>query len=155
PGGLEIDVSVTPQRDFTGRGSRFRPLFGTAQRRADTPPPDAGDLIGLGWHHILHARSSIERGQPWRAVYWIDGIRTHTLALACLRLGEEAVHGRGVDRLPVAVTAPLVQTLVRSLDTPELRRALAAATTCFLGELEEADPALCARLGPTLQEVAD
>jgi len=43
-------------------------------------------------------------------------------------------------------------TLVGSLDEQELRRALAAATGCLLGELEAWDPTLCARLSPLLHE---
>jgi hypothetical protein len=50
------------------------------------------------------------------------------------------------------VTDPLTETLVRSLDELEMRRALAVATRCLLGELEEWDASLCARLSPMLQE---
>jgi hypothetical protein len=152
PGGLEVDVAVTPEQDFGARGPRFRTLFGTTRQPEAAPQPAAQYLIGLGWHHVLHARSCIERGKPWQAEYWISGIRDHVLALACLRLGEDAVFGRGVDRLPVAVTGPLAEALVRSLDEPELRRALAVATACLIGELEAWDPALCARLTPPLHE---
>lgn len=152
PSGLEIDVSVTPQQDFSLRGSRYRSLFGSARQAPAAPPPDARHLIGMGWHHVLHARSCIERGKPWQAEYWISAIRDYTLALASLRLGEEAVYARGADRLPASVTAPLAEALVRSLDAPELRRALAVATTRFLSELEAADPALSGRLKPPLLE---
>ena len=159
PSGLEIDLSVTPEQDFGARSPRFRPLFGIARQPEATPqvvrPPmieNARYMIGLGWHHVLHARSSIERGKPWRAEYWISGLRDETLALACLRLGVETSHGRGIDHLPNSLTGPLVDALVRSLDEPELRRALAAATACFISELEAWDPALCERLGPLLQE---
>lgn len=152
PNGLEVDVAVTPGQDFGARGPAFRPLFGPAHQVEVAPPPDAGYLIGLGWHHVLHARSCIERGKSWQAEYWISGIRDHALALACLRLGENAVYGRGVDRLPAAVTDPLAEALVRSLDEPELRRTLAVATLCFISELEARDPSLYARLAPLLQE---
>lgn len=151
--GLELDVGVTPQQEFGARGPRFRLLFGAAQPPATAPQPDARYLIGLGWHHVLHARSCIERGKPWQAEYWISQTRDHALALACLRLGEDASYGRGVDRLPAAVRGPLAETLVRSLDEPELRRALAVTTACLLGELAAWDPALCARLTPLLHEV--
>jgi hypothetical protein len=150
--GLEVDVAVTPEQDFGARGPRFRTLFGPTRQLEPAPQPAAQYLIGLGWHHVLHARSCIERGKPWQAEYWISGIRDHVLALACLRLGEDAVFGRGVDRLPVAVTAPLAEALVHSLDEPELRRALAVATACLISELEAWDPALCARLTPPLHE---
>lgn len=151
PSGLEVDVAVTPQQDFGARGPRFHALFG-APREVPTPPqPDARHLIGLAWHHVLHAHSCIERGKLWQAEYWISAIRDHTLTLACLRLGEETAYARGVHRLPATVTAPLAAALVRSLDAPELRRALAAATTCVLRELDAWDPALCARLTPLLR----
>ncbi|HYP21893.1 MAG TPA: hypothetical protein VEY08_17620 [Chloroflexia bacterium] len=151
PGGLELDIGLSPQHDFGPRGPRFRTLFGTT-RQQESSPPAARYLIGLCWHHVFHARSSIERGKPWRAEYWISALRDHTLALACLRLGEEHSEARGVDRLPTAVTEPLAEALVRSLNDTELRRALAVATRSFITELEEQDPALCARLTPLLQE---
>ena len=152
PSGLEVDVAVTPAGEFGARGPHFRTLFGTAQKLEASPQPNAASLIGLGWHHVLHARACIERHKPWQAEYWISGIRDHTLALACLRLGENAVYGRGVDRLPVAVTNPHAGSLVRSLDEPELRRALAVATRCLISELEQWDPTLCSRLSPLLRE---
>lgn len=152
PDGIEVDVAVTPQQEFGARGPHFRTLFGATGQPEPAPQPSAQYLTGLGWHHVLHARSSIERGKPWRAEYWISAIRDQALALACLRLGEETFYGRGVDRLPATVTDPLVDALVRTLDEAELRRALAVATACLLSELEAWDPALCARLKPPLQE---
>lgn len=152
PSGLEIDVAVTPTREFGARGPNFRLLFGTSRQLQETSQPGAFYLIGLAWHHVLHARSCIERHKPWQAEYWISGIRDHILALMCLRLGENAVYGRGVDRLPVAMTNPLADALVRSLDELELRRALAVATRCLIDEVERWDDALCARLKPVLQE---
>jgi len=152
PSGLEVDVGVTPAADFGARGPQFRVLFGPTQHLEATPQPSSSTLIGLSWHHVLHARASIERHKLWRAEYWISAIRDHTLALACLRLGEDAREGRGIDRLPPVVTDPLTDALVRSLDEPELRRALAAVTRGLLGELQQWDPNLCARLSPLLHE---
>ncbi|HCP75987.1 MAG TPA: hypothetical protein DIU08_15285, partial [Ktedonobacter sp.] len=95
--GLEVDVAVTPNQEFGARGPNFRALFGTTHQLESTPQPSASSLSGLGWHHVLHARSCIERNKRWQAEYWISGIRDHALALACIRLGENAVYGRGVD----------------------------------------------------------
>src|SRR5947209_13038573 len=136
PSGLEIDVAVTPGEDFGARGPHFRALFGTTHQQEATPQPSAEYLIGLCWHHVLHARSCIERNKPWQAEYWISEARNYTLALACIRLGESALYGRGIDRLPAAVTDPLADTLVRSLDESELRRALPVATMCLINELD-------------------
>ena len=152
PDGLEIDVSVTPEADFAARGPHFHILFGSSQELKATPPPDTNHIIGLSWHHVFHARSCIERNKSWQAEYWISEVRNYTLALSCLRLGESAAHGRGVDKLPVDVTQPFIETLVRSIDEPELRRALAAATMCLIAEIEKWDATLSARLKPLLLE---
>ena len=152
--GLEVDLAVTPEEDFGPRGLNFKSIFGTINKQEleNTPQPAASFLIGMCWHHVLHARSSIERHKPWQAEYWISEIRDHTLALICLRFGENANYARGVDRLPAVLTAPLSDALVRSLDESELRRSLAVATKCFVGELEKQNPNLCARLSPMLEE---
>ena len=152
PDGLEIDISVTPEEDFGARGPHFHTLFGSAQQLQVTPPPDTRHIIGLSWHHIFHARSCIERKKPWQAEYWISEARNHALALSCIRLGESAAYRRSVDQLPAAITNPFADTLVRSLDEPELRRALAAVTMCLIAEVEQWDATLCARLQPLLLE---
>lgn len=153
PTGLEIDLSVTPADAFGARGPHFQTLFGSAgASEVALPVPDTRSHIGLGWHHVLHAHSCIERAKPWQAAYWISELRNHTLALACIRLGENPAYGRGIDRLPAAITDRLVATLVRSLDKSELRRALGAATTCLLAEIARCDPVLGTRLEPLLQE---
>lgn len=152
PSGLEIDIAVTPQQEFGSRGPRFRSLFGPTHETPATPQPDPRHLIGLGWHHILHSRSCIERGKRWQAEYWMSAARDHALALACLRLGEDAVYGRGVDRLPTTVTAPLADALVHSVEESELRRALGAVTACFIAELDAWDLELSARLKGLLLE---
>lgn len=108
--------------------------------------PDPRHLIGLAWHHVLHARSSIERQKPWQAECWISGIRDQTLALACLRLGEPAHYAKGADALPVAITGELEDALVRSLELEEPRRALRVAATRLLLELHTTDAAQARRL---------
>jgi hypothetical protein len=154
PDGLEIDLSVTPAEAFGARGPHFQTLFGSAGQPDTLPPaPEPGQHIGLSWHHVFHARSCIERNKPWQAVYWIDELRNHILVLACIRLGENPAHGRGIDRLPASATDPLVATFVRSLAEAELRRALAAATLCLLTEIAHCDRAHARRLEPLLQEV--
>src|SRR5215471_21797482 len=128
PSGLEVDVAVTPAEDFGARGPQFHALFGTTQQQPPTPQPKASFLMGLCWHHVLHVRAYIERYKLWQAEYWLSELRHHILELACLRLSENAVEGRGFDRLPSRFREPLAQALVRSLTEAELRRALAVAT---------------------------
>jgi hypothetical protein len=152
PRGLEVDVSVTPQPQFHPRSPRWRILFGTAGEMKQSPPADPQYLIGQAWHLVTHSRAAIERGKPWFAECCISDLRDQTLALMCLRLGESTAYAKGVDRLPADITNPLADALVRSLGEAELRRALAAATACFITELETWNAELCARLKPILLE---
>lgn len=118
--------------------------------RRRTGTADLGHLIGLSWHHVLHARTCIERHDPWQAEYWISAVRDHTLALACHRLGHPASHAEGVHELPADVTEPAQDALVRSLEADELSRALQAAIQALLHELRATDPELADSLAPSL-----
>ncbi len=151
---LQVDLAFAPAPEFRATAPSFRLIFGTAAEPAMHPGPAAGELIGLGWLHALHARSCMERGRAWQAEYMISGVRDYTLALACLRHGLPAVQGRGLDGLPDAVTGPVRQALVRSLDRPELSRAFGTAAECLLAEITHADQGLAARLACPLRELA-
>jgi hypothetical protein len=151
PNCLEVDIAFTPEAEFGPRGPNWRTVFGETLELAQGLPPTRDELVGLAWHHVLHARACIERGKPWQAEWLIGGIREHVLALACLRLGYTTRYAKGADLLPPELTAPLEGTLVRSLDEDELRRALAAGAVALAFELERTDPALAAGLQPTLE----
>jgi predicted nucleotidyltransferase len=151
---LQVDLAFSPAAEFGALGPTFRLIFGESIELPHVPPPTAANLIGLGWLHALHARSCIERGRPWQAEYMISGVRDHALALASLRHTLPSVQGRGIDRLPPNVTAPLEGGLVRSLDAGELWRAFRAATEGLLDEIRHSDPALAARLEGPLSELA-
>jgi|SRR5919197_313189 hypothetical protein len=146
PGGLELDVAVTPAAEFGARGPKFRLLFGRGVEVPAPAPPSLDELIGMGWLSALDARSAIARGRPWAAEYWIGSLRDQSLALACLRLGEPAAYARGIDRLPPEVVEPHEQSLVRSVNPEELRRALTVAEDLFLAEVTEVNAELAERL---------
>lgn len=155
PGGLEVDLAFTPEAAFGARRKTFQLVFGEP-----TPPPaeaelDTYHLVGLAWHHILHARIGIERRRPWLAEYWIHTVRDHALTLACQRLGQAIDHGKGFDALPPELLAGYEKTLVRSLEPVELARALAAVTERFLAELRAIDHELYRILADPLREQAE
>ncbi|MEU4090889.1 hypothetical protein [Streptomyces sp. NPDC026673] len=152
PGALEADLAFTPEEEFGPRGPQWRTVFGVAGPVPDPEPVDPGTPAGLGWHHVLHAAASIDRGRLWQAEHWIGAVRTQVIALACLRLGHPAAYAKGAHLLPEEVTEPLRATLVRSPEPAELRRALAAAATALGREVDRADPALAQRLWPVLVE---
>lgn len=151
---LQVDIAFSPAREFGAIGPTFRLLFGDAVDARPASEPTAADLIGMGWLYALHARSSIERGRVWQAEYMISGMRERVLALACRRHDLPATQGRGVDRLPAAVTRPIEATLVRTLEVAELRRAFRAATAALLAEVAVADMVLAERLTGPLRDLA-
>jgi hypothetical protein len=155
PGWLEIDLSFTPAAAFGPRGPAWRPVFGRAGQPPADPPPGPRTAAGHAWHHALHARTAIERGRAWQAEYWISALRDQVVTLATRRLGLPDAHARGAHLLPGEVTDPIEPALVRSLDQPELRRALAAAVAALGAELTRGDPALAARLAPMLPELTE
>ncbi len=152
---LQVDLAFWPAAEFGAIGPTFRLLFGTAHDRPLPPAPAATDLIGMGWLYALHARSSIARGRAWQAEYMISGVRDHVLALACLRHGVPAAQARGIDRLPPEAIAAVSESLVRSLEAAELRRAFAAVIDALIAEIEQADAGLANRLAGLLRELAE
>ncbi len=148
---LQVDLSFWPAEAFRAIGPSFRLLFGTAAPPARSPAPTAGELAGMGWLYALHARTSIARGLAWQAEHMISGARDQVLALACLRHDLPTAHGRGIDRLPAAVTEPATAAIVQTLDTVELKRAFEAVIDALLVEVELADPELADRLAPPLR----
>lgn len=153
PGCLEVDIAFAPAAEFGALGPEFRVVFGSPVERQKNSTLDLDDLIGRGWHHVLHARACIERSKPWQAEYWISALRDYTLTLACVRFGERTDYAKGVHRLPSSVTTPFEDALVRSLKPDELRRALHVAAKGFLDEVHELKPDLASRLREPLIEV--
>lgn len=139
PSLLEVDLAFVPREDFAAQGPSWRLEFGESGDAREALRPDPRNLAGLGWHHVRHARASIARGKPLQAAYLIDGVREHTIALACLRLGLPSAFARGADRLPAELRARLERTLPGSLDDAELLRALRAAADVLA---DEVDPSL-------------
>jgi hypothetical protein len=85
PNALQVDLGFTPAESFGPAGDgAFDVVFGTAGARQPRPP-DVGFLVGMGWHHVLHVRSAIERGRPWRAEHWLSALRDVVLSLASIR----------------------------------------------------------------------
>jgi predicted nucleotidyltransferase len=152
---LQVDLAFWPSAEFGAVGPSFRLLFGTAEARPLWPPPTVGELVGLGWLHALHARSSIERGQLWQAEYMVSGMRDQVLALACLRHGLPAAYARGADRLPPDAVAGLHAGLVRSLDSAELRRAFRAVCAALVAEINRPGSEMSAQLAGVVASLAE
>ena len=155
PGWLEIDMTFALEAAFGPRGPQWLTVFGQTRPLEPFAAPDRDTLIGLVWHHALHARVCIERSRWWQVEHWISAMRDHSITLACLRLGCPAAYTKGAHLLPDDLTAALETTLLRSLAEPELRRALRATINVAMDELERSDSGLASRLRPMLAELTD
>jgi hypothetical protein len=152
-GCLEVDLGFRPITDFGPRGPDWRTIFGEALAPREAPRPTFDHLVGLAWHHLLHAHVSIERGRWWQAVHWIGEARNQVFSLACRRLGLLTGFAKAVHLLPREVAAPLAATLPAELAAPELRRALRALIAEFRAEVLRAEPDLVERVRPLLSEL--
>jgi hypothetical protein len=83
----------------------------------------------------------------------ISGVRDNALALACVRHGLPAIHGRGMDLLPREVTERWLDSFVRGLDTEELARAFRVVVLGLIEEIRRADETLARRLEGALTTV--
>lgn len=155
PSTLQVDLAFVPATEFRALAPSFRLMFGEAKEPRHAPPPPWGDMVGLGWLYALHARSCIARRNVWQAEYMISGIRDNALALACIRHGLPAVHGRGMDLLPSGVAAKFEGSLVRQLDVAELSRAFRVATHGLLSEIGSMDEELAGRLREALTSLVE
>ena len=151
---LQVDLAFVPAAEFRALAPTFRLISGEAKEPQHVQPPPAATIIGMGWLYALHARSCIARGNVWQAEYMISGMRDNALALACIRHGLPAVHGRGMDQLPKEVTAQFEGSLVRQLDAAELSRCFRVAMDGLLSEIRCADQALAGRLQEALTLLA-
>lgn len=155
PNTLQVDLAFAPASEFGARAPTFRLVFGSAVALLPLPAPTPEAIIGWAWLYALHARSSIVRSKLWQAEYMISGMRDQVLALACLRHGLPTAEGRGMDALPVQVTAPLQDALVRSLTSAELVRAFRVVINALIHEMQQVAPDLANRLAPTLEQLTE
>jgi hypothetical protein len=150
---LQVDLAFVTAGEFRALAPSFRLVHGRANEPRPVAPPRAADIIGMAWLYALHARSSIGRQKLWQAEYMVSGMRDQALALACLRHGLAAVHGRGLDQLPDEVAGRFEGALVRQLDAAELSRAFQEVTGAFLAEVRVVDASLAERLQDTLMQL--
>ncbi len=150
---MQVDLSFWPSDAFAASGTSFRLLFGEANEANPLPLPTPEALIGMGWLHALHARSSIARGRNLQALYMVNGVRDHVVSLACLRHGLPSHQSRGVDDLPPEVIETIAETLVCGLRRSDLSTAFANAITALIDEAELIDAGLASRLREPAREL--
>ena len=151
---LQVDLSFWALGELRALGPAFSLEFGEVGEPRASAPRDRTELVGLAWLYLLHARSCIVRGRVWQADQMLATARAHLLSLACARLGLRAHQGRGDDELPGELLARAAGSLVGTLESDVLWRSLSVLTELLFDEAGRLDPALAARLGPVLSELA-
>jgi len=157
-GGLQVDLSFTPEAEFRPRGPAFHVLFGAAGPMIGGQPPSGRYLYGVALHHAVRVRVSMERRRYWQAEYWISETRALALGLAALRAALNPREGRGFDDLPPNVLQGFRGALAASVEPAELWRAFEVVVTGLIGmsDAGEADgPALAAQLRGLLDRGSD
>jgi predicted nucleotidyltransferase len=152
---LELDLSVVPENDYGAITPNFRLLFGKANKPKIPSKPDVEHLIGLGWHHVLHANSAICRSKPWQAEYWISALRDHIISMKCIRLGLPSVYAKGADSISNQEIRGMESTFIKSLDLSELTVTLIAITQFLISEIQHHDEKLANKLATTFQKLFD
>lgn len=155
PGTLQVDLAFVPQGEFRPIAPTFKLIFGEAKEMQRFPAAAPRDVIGLAWLHALHARSCIVRGKLWQAEYMVSAARDYVMALACMRHGLPAIHGRGMDLLPESATKRLTQSLVRELDARELWRAVEVVVDGLVTEVNYSDADFGARITADLNRISN
>jgi hypothetical protein len=143
---LQVDLSFWPSGKLRAIGPKFSLIFGAAGEPVAAPVPDVNDLIGMAWLYALHVRSSILRSRLLQAEHMLSGMRDNVLGLMCKRYGVAAVQGRGLDDLPEMPRLRAAESLARSLEPEELKRAYRVTVDILLEEIRFADPARAAKL---------
>jgi predicted nucleotidyltransferase len=133
---LEIDLAFSHAADWEGIPDPPRPDVSERYR-------EKTDFI---WHDVIHAAVAIDRGRPWRALFYVQRLRNGAIELASLRLGLDDRHHKQADELPAELRAALEPTLAASLDPDDLRAALRAATRAYFAEARTVQPGLADRL---------
>ena len=155
PNTLQVDLAFVVETEFRALAPTFRLMFGKTNEPRHRLPPEAGAIVGMAWLYALHARSCIARLRLWQAEYMISGVRDNALALACIRQGLPAAHGRGMDQLPSEVTEQFLDSFVRRLDANELLRSFRVVVRGLVKEIRSVDEELGVRLQQVLMTLTE
>ena len=161
-GFLEMDVGFVDFDNLSARRPRWKIAFDRSGKieaimrstsREISPPTIEKEylrLVNSIWHFVIHVAVALERGQPLRALHYLEALRNRTVELAGLRLGLDTGHFRQVDEMPQDILSGLEPTLPLSIAAPEIMRALRAATECFFREAQALEANLGLEVGTKL-----
>lgn len=152
---LQVDLSFWPSTELRAIGPKFSLIFGAAQKPLPAPVPDSNDLIGMAWIYALHVRSSLARSRLLQAEHMLSGMRDNVLALICKRHDVDSIQGRGLDDLPEEQKALAAESLARSLEPAELKRAFRITVDLLLEEVRYTDSGMATKLERPLNSIVN
>jgi predicted nucleotidyltransferase len=109
---------------------------------------------GFFWHDVLHAVFALRRGRPWRALYYVECLRTRVLTVASAARGLRSSELKETDDLPPELLAQVEATLLASVEPEALLGSIRGLIRLFLEELRGPEPELADRLESQLSGIA-
>lgn len=138
---LELDVGFARRGDVAGAIA--------------VPGFDAAAKLDFCWHDVIHAAVALDRGRPWRALWYVERLRNGALELAADRLGLDLRHFKAADDLPPETLAAAAAAMPAGRSVAELWTALRAATSAVFAEGRRTRPELADKLEPKLVRFLD
>lgn len=160
---LELDIGFVCLNNLVAKRPSWQIAFDrSGQIQAimeSSPPPNPAaaapeqlqQTLQAVWHYIMHSAICLRRAQDWRAIYYLELVRQHTIELAGLRLGLETKNYRQVDQLSADFLLTLQRTLPSDFSRGKIMRALQTAVHCFFNETAAWEKPLDGELANHLQ----
>jgi len=138
---LEIDLGFAPP--------------GGLEAVTAIPRVDVAGKLDFIWHDVIHAAVALDRGRPWRALWYVQRIRDGALELAAGRLGFDLRHFKDADDLPPETLAAAEAANAPGRSAAEIWQALRAATSALFAEGRQTHPEVADKLEPKLIQFLD
>ncbi len=138
---LEIDLGF-------GRAGQLEAVTAVA-------PFDAAAKLDFIWHDVIHAAVALDRGRPWRGLWYVERLRNGAFELAAGRLGLDLRHFKDADKLPPETLAAAGAALAVGHSAGQIWPALRAATSALLAEGRRTHPQISDKLEPKLMQFLD
>jgi hypothetical protein len=119
------------------------------------PSFDAAAKLDYVWHDVIHAAVALDRGRPWRALWYVERLRNGALEIAGGRLGLDLRHFKDVDQLAPETLAAAEAAIAAGPTEREIWPALRAATSALFAEGRRTKPELSDKLEPKLGRFLD
>jgi hypothetical protein len=159
---LELDIGFLSLRDLFAKRSRWQVAFDRSdqiegimraswEKRSETGLEiEYRRLLDSIWHYISHVTISVARGHTWRALHYLEIVRTRAVEMACIGRGLDPHHFRPVHQLPSEFLDGLQETLLVDTSDEKIYRALEKAAALFFAECHAIDQILAKDLSTEL-----